>query len=213
MLKSTSSFRIWNIIITMAIWRLFKVTLLQTSFISIFSLHTQHGILPKEEISILHLEPVPGNAQRVFAATGCSIKVFLMVSGKPLEYLKDIHVRPISAILFFRPLKLLLTAAKDGSSKYLQQFSKFLPLRQKWKLSVHAQNSNFSRCKHAQWWLSLSLKWQELGNCCSCGTHCSQRQAVNLTVVMTNSCSLHWTTNLQFTVQEESSITVQNNPQ
>ncbi len=77
----------------------------------------QHGLSPMEEISILHLEPVPGNAQRVFAAIQCSIKVFLMVSGRPLEYLKDIHVRPLSAILFFRPLKLLLTASKDGSSK------------------------------------------------------------------------------------------------
>ncbi len=65
---------------------------------------------------MLHLEPVPGNAQRVFAALGCSLKVFLMVSGKPLEYLKDIHTRPISAMLFFRPLRLLLTASKDGSS-------------------------------------------------------------------------------------------------
>lgn len=66
---------------------------------------------------MLHLEPVPGNAQRVFAAIGCSLKVFMMLTGKPMEYLKDIHTRPISAILFFRPLRLLLTASKDGSSR------------------------------------------------------------------------------------------------
>lgn len=66
------------------------------------------------------MEPVPGNAQRVFAGIGCSLKVFLMVTGKPLEYLKDIHTRPISAVLFFRPLRLLLTAAKDGSSRFTE---------------------------------------------------------------------------------------------
>lgn len=66
---------------------------------------------------MLHLEPVPGNAQRLFAGIGCSMKVFMMVNGKPMEHLKDIHTRPISAILFFRPLRLLLTASKDGSSK------------------------------------------------------------------------------------------------
>lgn len=70
---------------------------------------------------MLHLEPIPGNAQRVFAGIGCSVKVFLMVSGKPLEYLKDIHTRPITAILFFRPLRLLLTGAKDGSSEQIMR--------------------------------------------------------------------------------------------
>ena len=66
---------------------------------------------------MLHLEPIPGNAQRVFASIECSVKIFMMVNGKPLEYLKDIHTRPITALLFFRPLRLLLTGAKDGSSK------------------------------------------------------------------------------------------------
>lgn len=75
------------------------------------------GLLPTEEAGLLHLEDVPGRAQRCFAAVRCGIKVFLLSSGKLLTDLPDLHLRPITALLFFRPLKLLITAAKDGAIK------------------------------------------------------------------------------------------------
>ena len=46
------------------------------------------------------------------------LQVFLLSSGKLLTDLPDLHPRPITALLFFRPLKLLITAAKDGASEH-----------------------------------------------------------------------------------------------
>ena len=43
-------------------------------------------------------------------------QVYHLSSGRLLNDLSDLHVRPISALLFFRPMKLFLTAARDGTS-------------------------------------------------------------------------------------------------
>ena len=63
------------------------------------------------------MEDVPGKAQRCFAVLDTGVKVYLMSSGKLLASLEDLHSRTISAILFFRPLRLLITAARDGASE------------------------------------------------------------------------------------------------
>ena len=44
-------------------------------------------------------------------------QVYHLVSGRLLADLLNLHSRPLSAILFFRPLKLLITAARDGTSE------------------------------------------------------------------------------------------------
>ena len=78
----------------------------------------QEGLSPDDEATTLHLEDVPGKAQRCFAAVGSGVKIFLMSSGKLLVNLEELHSRPISALMFFRPLRLVITAAKDGISEY-----------------------------------------------------------------------------------------------
>lgn len=102
----------------------------------------QDGLLPGDEVDHLHLEDVPGKAQRCFTAFDCGIKVgkgkllltlyqqkavtlphphhqvFLLSSGKQLVDLPSLHSRPVTSLLFFRPLRLLITAAKDGASTY-----------------------------------------------------------------------------------------------
>ena len=78
----------------------------------------QDGLDNNEDISLLHLEACPGKSQRVFACIRCSLKIFLLANGKLVEHMKNIHTKPISSALFFRPLQFLLTASKDGSSKF-----------------------------------------------------------------------------------------------
>ena len=41
-----------------------------------------------------------------------------MYEGRLLVHRKELHVRPITAITFFNPLKYLITGAMDGCSKY-----------------------------------------------------------------------------------------------
>ena len=67
---------------------------------------------------------MPGKAQRCFAAVGGGVKVFLMNSGKLLTSLEELHLRPITALMFFRPLRLLITAAKDGASEWREQWGR-----------------------------------------------------------------------------------------
>ena len=42
-----------------------------------------------------------------------------MYEGKLLECKDDLHVRTITAITFFNPLKQLVTGAMDGTSMFL----------------------------------------------------------------------------------------------
>jgi len=43
--------------------------------------------------------------------------VFHILDGALLAYKSNLHSRSITAIVFFSPLKYLLTAAKDGTSR------------------------------------------------------------------------------------------------
>ena len=80
--------------------------------------HTlQDGLEAEDEVDLLHLEDVPGKAQRCFASVGTGVRVFLLSSGKLLNSLPDLHSVPISALMFFRPLRLVVTASRDGASK------------------------------------------------------------------------------------------------
>lgn len=80
--------------------------------------HTlQDGLEAEDEVDLLHLEDVPGKAQRCFASVGTGVRVFLLSSGKLLNSLPDLHSVPISALTFFRPLRLVVTASRDGASK------------------------------------------------------------------------------------------------
>ena len=44
------------------------------------------------------------------------------MSGRLLQDVTDLHSRPISAVLFFRPLQYLITGARDGASKYIMTY-------------------------------------------------------------------------------------------
>ena len=70
-------------------------------------------------MDLLHLEDVPGKAQRCFATVGTGVRVFLLSSGKLLNNVPELHSVPISAMLFFRPLRVVVTASKDGASQLL----------------------------------------------------------------------------------------------
>ena len=70
----------------------------------------------------MHVEDVPGIAQRCFAVLDTGVKVYLLSLEKLLASRTDLHAQPISALLFFRPLRLLVTAAKDGASKYMYMY-------------------------------------------------------------------------------------------
>lgn len=78
---------------------------------------TQDGLESEDEVDLLHLEDVPGKAQRCFASVGTGVKVFLLSSGKLLNSMPDLHSVSISALMFFRPLRLVVTASRDGASE------------------------------------------------------------------------------------------------
>ena len=46
-----------------------------------------------------------------------TFQVFNVYDGKLLARRRELHVRTITALLHFNPLKYLLTAAKDGTSE------------------------------------------------------------------------------------------------
>jgi WD40 repeat protein len=68
-------------------------------------------------VSVLHMEDVPGRAQRCFAAVNSGIKVYQVCSGRLLSSHPSLHHCPLSSLLFFRPLTLLLSADTDGAIK------------------------------------------------------------------------------------------------
>jgi hypothetical protein len=46
------------------------------------------------------------------------LQIFNVFEGKEIDQRLHLHDRDISALTFFNPLKYLITAAIDGSSKY-----------------------------------------------------------------------------------------------
>ncbi|KAK2192806.1 hypothetical protein NP493_22g03013 [Ridgeia piscesae] len=75
------------------------------------------GMTSEDEFNILALEQTPSKAQRLFAAEHTTIKVFNLREGKLLSTQTQLHVRKITAMIFFNPLKFLVTGSKDGSIK------------------------------------------------------------------------------------------------
>ncbi|KAK7114553.1 WD repeat-containing protein 97-like isoform X2 [Littorina saxatilis] len=67
--------------------------------------------------SIMVLEETASRSQRMFFALTNGVVVYNVYQGKMLEHHKELHVRPISAITFFNPLKYLITGAMDGCIK------------------------------------------------------------------------------------------------
>ncbi|CAH1779292.1 unnamed protein product [Owenia fusiformis] len=78
---------------------------------------TRYSLPEGESFNILVLEETASRAQKCFAANGTNVAVVNVFSGKVLDYKKELHVRNITAMLFFNPLKYLITASKDGSIK------------------------------------------------------------------------------------------------
>ncbi|XP_068724283.1 WD repeat-containing protein 97-like isoform X2 [Montipora capricornis] len=68
-------------------------------------------------ISLLCLEDTPSRSQRCFAVYHNNIIVYNLLNGSCVGHMKELHPREITAILFFNPLKYLVTSAKDGSIK------------------------------------------------------------------------------------------------
>ncbi|XP_071957525.1 WD repeat-containing protein 97-like isoform X2 [Antedon mediterranea] len=71
----------------------------------------------KDNFTLLALEDTASRTQRCFAVCHTGVAVFNLFDGILLSYKKDLHVRAISSLLFFNPLKYLITAARDGSIK------------------------------------------------------------------------------------------------
>ncbi|EDO49220.1 predicted protein [Nematostella vectensis] len=68
-------------------------------------------------ISHMCLEDTPSRTQRSFAAYDNNIIAHTLLDGTCVAHYKDLHSREITAVLFFNPLKYLITAARDGSIK------------------------------------------------------------------------------------------------
>ncbi|XP_066288526.1 WD repeat-containing protein 97-like isoform X2 [Branchiostoma lanceolatum] len=65
----------------------------------------------------LALEDTASRQQRCYAVCGTAVAVFNLYQGQMLCYRRDLHARNITSLLFFNPLKNLITASKDGSVK------------------------------------------------------------------------------------------------
>lgn len=68
-------------------------------------------------ISFLCLEDTPSRSQRCFAVYHNNVIIYNLLNGTCVGHLKELHPREITAMLFFNPLKYLITGAKDGSIK------------------------------------------------------------------------------------------------
>ncbi|XP_064640581.1 WD repeat-containing protein 97-like [Lineus longissimus] len=80
-------------------------------------LSTTEGLSSNDHFEILVLEDTAGQFQKCYAVDGTGVAVFSTQECRLLSYHRDLHTRPISAAMFFNPLKYLITGAKDGSIK------------------------------------------------------------------------------------------------
>lgn len=76
----------------------------------------------------------PGSNAEYRACLLAPLQVFSVQDGTMIKYVKNLHVRPISALLFFNPLKYLITGCKDGCSTHLVLF----------KTHTHTHNVSFT---------------------------------------------------------------------
>lgn len=77
----------------------------------------QNPSLAQDTFSMLAVENTASRAQRCYAVCESNIAVFNLHEGVVLEYRRNLHVRKITSVLFFNPLKYLVTGARDGSIK------------------------------------------------------------------------------------------------
>ncbi|XP_055955273.1 WD repeat-containing protein 97 [Patella vulgata] len=67
--------------------------------------------------NMMVLEDTASQSQRLYLAIDSGVVVFNIHHGKMLLHKKDLHVRSITALTFFNPLKYVVTGALDGSIK------------------------------------------------------------------------------------------------
>ncbi|CAK8684815.1 unnamed protein product [Clavelina lepadiformis] len=75
------------------------------------------GLTCKDTFDKITLENTQSNSQRCYAVCGTGVAVFNLFHASLLIYKKDLHVRNITSILFFNPLKYIVTGSRDGSIK------------------------------------------------------------------------------------------------
>ncbi|ELT93743.1 hypothetical protein CAPTEDRAFT_227356 [Capitella teleta] len=71
---------------------------------------------------LLVLEETASRSQKAYAANDHVIASYNLNTGELLTIRKELHTRPLTALLFFNPLKYLITGAKDGSIKVWNEF-------------------------------------------------------------------------------------------
>ncbi|XP_071494014.1 uncharacterized protein [Diadema antillarum] len=77
----------------------------------------QEHLFAQDTFTMLAVENTASRAQRCFAVCESNIAVFNLHEGTLVEYKRNLHVRKITSVLFFNPLKYLITGARDGSIK------------------------------------------------------------------------------------------------
>ena len=78
---------------------------------------TREGFDPSDMYTQIVLEETASRQQKLYAACGTKVTVMNVFEGKVMGHYKDLHVRAITALGYFNPLKYLITGAKDGSIK------------------------------------------------------------------------------------------------
>lgn len=72
---------------------------------------------PNDDVSHVFIENTSSNNQRCFVAVKKSILIYTLSEGTCIKKLSTIHDYPITKVLFYEPLKLLVTGGKDGCIK------------------------------------------------------------------------------------------------
>nr|CAB3258861.1 WD repeat-containing protein KIAA1875-like [Phallusia mammillata] len=75
------------------------------------------GLTCRDVFEKMALENTASRSQRCYAACGTAVAVFNLHEASLLAYKKDLHVRNITSLLFFNPLKHIITGSRDGSIK------------------------------------------------------------------------------------------------
>lgn len=81
------------------------------------SIRIDSEVIAGWNVSLIAIENTMSQLQRCFVANENVVAVFNLNSAEHIVTKKDLHVRDITAIMFFNPLKLLLTASMDGCIK------------------------------------------------------------------------------------------------
>ena len=78
---------------------------------------TREGFYQIDLYTQIVLEETASRQQRLYAACGTKVTVMNVYDGSIMGHHKDLHVRAITALGYFNPLKYLITGSKDGSIK------------------------------------------------------------------------------------------------